>query len=119
MREYDAIVPGSADRILSAFEREESHRQGLETKIVDANISGQKIGVILGAVIALVTIGGGFWLAYLGKQFVGLAALITALVALVAVFVVGKVLQGHEPQPSPEDLLPVSTDNGSDAPSDN
>jgi FtsH-binding integral membrane protein len=71
-------------------ETQHDHRLGLERDSINANISAQKLGTILGFVIAMTAILGGVFLAYVGKETSGLVSIITALVGLAGVFVYGK-----------------------------
>ncbi len=48
MREFDSIVPGAADRILSMAERQEAHRHSLEKAHVRSNLISQYIGQVSG-----------------------------------------------------------------------
>jgi uncharacterized membrane protein len=42
LREYDAIVPGAAERILAMAENEGRHRHALESNAIQANINAQE-----------------------------------------------------------------------------
>ena len=44
LREYDEIVPGSADRIIQMAERSLSHSQDMQHKALQADIQDQKDG---------------------------------------------------------------------------
>jgi uncharacterized membrane protein len=43
--EYEEILPGAAKFFFSALDRQTSHRHLLEAKVVDANISNEKVGM--------------------------------------------------------------------------
>lgn len=77
-------------------ESQHDHRQALERRVVEANIFSQKVGLILGFIIAMTAIGGGIWLAVLGRSGAGLTSIIAALAALVGVFIYGKKQQGRD-----------------------
>jgi uncharacterized membrane protein len=96
LQRYNEIVPGAADRIIKMAESQHCHRQALEKSVVASNVFSQKLGLGFGFVIAITAIGGGIWLSAIGKSGVGLTAIIGALVALVGVFVYGKVQQSKE-----------------------
>jgi uncharacterized membrane protein len=96
LRSYEAIIPGSAARILSSSEIQAKHRQDLESTVIKANARDQGRGQIFAFILALVTIIGGIGLAYSGKETSGIVAILTALVALVSVFVYGKHQQAAE-----------------------
>jgi hypothetical protein len=63
---------------------------------LSSNAFSQKVGLILGFVVAMTAIAGGIWLAHEGKSGSGVTAIIAALVALVGVFVYGKIEQRRE-----------------------
>lgn len=89
-KEYESILPGSADRILAMAEKQQEHRMGLEKTAVEgqvkSNLRGQIIGfivLVLGLVLSVV-------FAFLGmKTFAGSFATGT-IVVLVSLFVGGK-----------------------------
>ena len=90
---YNDAVPGSGDRIFSMAESQQSHRQFIEKRVVDSNISSQNLGTILGFVIVMTAIVGGIYLIAVGKAVGGLVSIITALVSLAGVFIFGKIAQ--------------------------
>jgi len=71
-------------------ETQHDHRLTIEDDVVNSNIAAQKLGTILGFIVAMAAIIGGIFLAYIGRETSGLTAIITALVALAGVFVYGK-----------------------------
>ena len=77
-------------------EDQHDHRIEIETRVIESNISAQKLGTILGFVVAMTAIIGGSLLVYSGKETSGLTAIITALAGLVGVFVYGKREQKKE-----------------------
>jgi len=86
LQHYDEIVPGSAERIISLWESQVQHRQGLEKKTIESDIRQSYFGSTLGFIIAMFTIGVGSFLTYIGRSTEGLATIITALVGLVSVY---------------------------------
>ena len=96
LQKYDQILPGAADRIIRMAESQHEHRQKLEKTVVESNAFSQKVGLILGFVVAMTAIVGGIWLAREGKSWSGVTAIIAALAALVGVFVYGKIEQRRE-----------------------
>jgi uncharacterized membrane protein len=86
LERYNQTLPGAAERILAMAEQQHAHRLKLESRVVDSNISAQKLGTVLGFIVAITTIIGGIWLIYVGKEAQGLASVLTALAALVGVF---------------------------------
>lgn len=87
--QYDKIVLGSAERIISLWERQVDHRQKLENKVITSDITQSHIGTVLGFIIALAAIGSGTFLAYTGHPTEGISAIIAALVGLVGAFGLG------------------------------
>jgi len=106
LAKYDRILPGSADRIIRMAEQQSTHRQDLESVVIGANASNQKWGLICAFIVAMSAIWGGVWISLKGMSGAGLTAIITALAALVAVFVYGKSQQRRELQDKEEALIP-------------
>ncbi len=96
LNNYDQIVPGSAERIISLWESQVRHRQELEKKAIESDIKQSHYGATLGFIIAIFAIGAGTFLAYIGRPTEGLAAIITALVGLVGVYGWGSYLRKKE-----------------------
>lgn len=89
LEHYEKVLPGAAERIISMAERQSAHRQNLETKVINSEISNSKTGLYFGFAIGI----GGFivvgYCASFGYQI--LAGIIAALDigSLVGVFVYG------------------------------
>ncbi len=60
LREYDDVVPGAAERILSMAERNLEHNVGMDQKVVGADIADRKLGMWLGAGLFALLILGAF-----------------------------------------------------------
>jgi uncharacterized membrane protein len=90
LERYNQIVPGAAERIIAMAESQHAHRLGLERHVIESNVSAQKLGTILGFVVAMTAIIGGIWLIHEGKDAAGLASVLTSLGALVGVFLYSK-----------------------------
>lgn len=84
--QYDKIVPGSANKIISSWEVQVQHRQELEKKVIASDILHSYIGSALGFIIAMSAIIAGTFLAYIGRPTEGIAAIITALIGLITAF---------------------------------
>ncbi len=89
LEKYEQILPGAAERILSMAETQSRHRIGLETRVVDADITNSKRGLIFGFTIGLVGIGGGIYSIHLGHVISGSLLTGGALASLVGTFVYG------------------------------
>lgn len=53
LREYDDILPGSADRIVCMAEKAQEHNQAMEKKLVDGNIQTSQHAMYLGFVVLI------------------------------------------------------------------
>jgi uncharacterized membrane protein len=93
---YNEVIPGGAERILAMAERQSAHREALESKVVNANASSQKMGSTYAFILSLVAVVGGVWLIHDGKSVTGLATILADLAALAGVFVVSRSKQAKE-----------------------
>lgn len=93
---YNDIIPNGAERIMAMAERQQAHRHDLEQHVIKSNSSNQRLGVVLGFIIALFVAGGGFWLVYLGREAAGIASVITSIAGPASVFVWGRLQQKKE-----------------------
>jgi uncharacterized membrane protein len=105
LAKYEQVLPGSADRIIRMAEQQALHRQQLERLVISSNATAQKWGLGCAFMIAMSAIWGGVWLSLKGMGGAGLATIIGALVALVAVFVYGKTDQKKELRKNAEELI--------------
>lgn len=81
---------------MAMAERQSAHRERLEARVVDGNVANQTRGSYFAFILALVAIGGGFFLIHEGRSAQGLVAIITSLVALASVFFYSKAEQRKE-----------------------
>lgn len=72
------------------------HRQGLESTVVNGNVTSQKRGQVFAFILGFIAIVGGIVLIAIDKNTQGLVAIITAFVALAGVFVYGRWEQERE-----------------------
>ena len=96
LREYEAVLPGLAERIVSRAERETSHRHDmqrgtieLETLEVRSDYGRSNRGLLLGALVALAVVAVGAYLAFLGYPTEGAGVVVSTVVGLAATFVYG------------------------------
>lgn len=66
LKEYDEICPGSAERIISEWQKDTSARRANQKKIVDKTFFLRKIGQFNAGIFANVCIAGSVLLAYFG-----------------------------------------------------
>lgn len=87
LRRYEEISPGFADRIIQMTEKQVEHRIELENKVIDSKISDSRLGMVLGFILSLITIGIGAYLIILGKDGFGFSLVIGNLASLVVAFI--------------------------------
>lgn len=96
LREFEQVIPGSANRILEMAERQEQHRHNLENAHVHGNLRSQYVGQFSALLIGLAGLGSGTFLLHEGRSAEGLAAMFGPLAGLVVVFLVGRQRQEQE-----------------------
>ena len=91
IREYEAVLPGSADRILKMAEKQQEHRIVLETKNIDNHLKINRRGQIFGFVVFILGIILSLIFALLDmKTFAGIFATGTVVV-IITLFINGKI----------------------------
>ena len=108
LERYNQILPGAAERIIVMAESQHSHRLELEKHVITSNVSAQKLGTVLGFVVAMTAIIGGIWLIHDGKDAAGLASVLCSLGGLVGVFLYSKHEQKKELDKKTEGLATAS-----------
>lgn len=93
LEQYDRIHPGLANRIVVMAERQSEHRQAIEMIAVRAQSRNETLGVFSALLIGVTAIIGGVVVAISGHPVTGWATVVTAIAALVGVFVYGRRLQ--------------------------
>ena len=88
---YEEIVPGAAERIISMAEKQGEHRRNLEVKVIDKDSGRASRGQVFAFIIAMTIIIGGFTMIWKGKNLEGMTSIITAVTALVGIFIYGKI----------------------------
>lgn len=96
LRNFEEIVPGSAQRIFIQFEEQSAHRRAMESKVIYSGAFSQRWGTVSASLIGLVGVGGGIWLAHEGMSLVGLTALCGTLASLVSNFLYTRKRQDQE-----------------------
>jgi uncharacterized membrane protein len=61
MKQYEEILPGSAERILKMAEKQSDHRMALESAIIPKQQKESSRGQLFAFVLSLALIGGGIW----------------------------------------------------------
>lgn len=98
LKEYDNVVPGAAERIIALAENQSGHRQALEKQVVSGGVTRERNGQMMGFVVAMTGMLGGFYLIATGFSWIGISTIIANLTAFTTVFVVGRHSQRIERQ---------------------
>ena len=95
-QQYESVLPGAADRILSMAEKQLEHRQTLEKSVILSDVENSKRGQWFGFIIALVCTIGGFILIALNKDAIGLSVVIGSIATLAGLFIYGQKSDARE-----------------------
>jgi len=96
LREYNEILPGSANRILTMAENQESHRIKMEAMVVKNGSINSTLGLIGGFIVLMtVTLIGGY-LILNNKPIEGFGALITGVGGMIFSYLKGIKSQREE-----------------------
>ena len=90
LREYESILPGSADRIITMAETQQNHQVSMERLVVDKEYGDRRIGMLIGAALFVLLIGCAFASAFLGNNIAAALFLTTAAIGGVSLFVNGR-----------------------------
>lgn len=96
LKKYDNVVAGCAERIVKMAEKQQDHRMSLETLAITEQLKQSGRGQHYGLMCALVLIIASFVAIMFGHDAAGGWLGGSTLVALVAVFVTGKVMQTED-----------------------
>ena len=96
LEKYNEVIPNGAERIMAMAERQSAHRELLEARVVNGNVSNQTRGSYFAFAIVLVAIVAGFELIREGRNVAGLAAIISAIGGVATVFIYTKNEQRKE-----------------------
>ena len=89
-KQYDSILPGSADRIITMAEKQQNHRMELERMAISGQVKSNNRGQVFGFVLVIFILLVAIAFAYLDMQnFAGTLATVT-LVTIVGLFVGGR-----------------------------
>jgi uncharacterized membrane protein len=96
LAQYDAIVPGLADRVVKMAESNASHRQTMEASVVEGNVAAQARGQWFAFILALAVLSVGGWLVHEGKTEIGLWVILGDVITLAVVFIGGRLMAKQE-----------------------
>ena len=90
MADYESLLPGSADRILSMAEQQQAHRMELEKKAISSQLEQNKRGQVFGFIVFLIGLAAGVAFALKGMVTFATTFLTVTMVSIITVFVMGK-----------------------------
>lgn len=90
LRQYEDILPGSADRIIRMAESQLEHSQKMQERVLDAEIYDHKSGRLYGFLALTALIVGGVVTGALGMEALSLAFLGAGALGVVGSFIRGK-----------------------------
>lgn len=86
LREYDEVLPGLANRIVTLAENQSNHRIRLERRVTTSNIWRAHLGQVFAFVLAIAGIVSGTYLIMNNKSAEGIAAILTPIAGVAGVF---------------------------------
>ena len=87
MKQYENILPGSADRLITMVEEQAQHRRQLEASLIKSNTKLEVRGQFFGFLIAMTALIGGGYIMASGQSVWGAAVAISAIAGLSGVFI--------------------------------
>jgi len=96
LQQFNEVIPNGAERVMVLCEKQSSHRQELERKVIDSRIANMKRGQIFALLVAVLTLLVAGCCAYIGQPVVALAIVGIDLVSLATVFIYGSHAQRKE-----------------------
>lgn len=90
LKQFEAVQPGAADRIIRMAEKQLAHLQEVESRVVASSLKLEAKGQWFAFGITLAIIGGGFYVISQGYSTEGLVPMIGAIAALAGIFIYGK-----------------------------
>lgn len=90
MRQYEEVVPGSAERILTMAEEQSRHRISMESKIIPGQQRESSRGQIFGFILCLLLITVGTYAIYCDHEWIGGIILTITVVSVASLFVSGR-----------------------------
>ncbi len=118
LRQFEEIVPGSAERILSAFEKESEHRReiekvqaGIGKHAILHELADRRMGLVFGGLAAFGALGLAALALVLGHPLGAVATVIGTVASLAGVFIYGRRIQASREHPDDRQLTLPHTDD--------
>jgi uncharacterized membrane protein len=89
LKQYEEIVPGIAKTMVNIAENQSKTRLHLEIRKVNGNLAKSFTGLILGFLMGIFGLWGGFYLTFKGYNVLGIILSSSTLVTLVMSFIYG------------------------------
>lgn len=89
LENYDQVLPGAAERILTMAENQSAHRQQLEARYLTAEARNSLLGIIFGLLLGITGLSVSGICIYAGQGWPGAALGGATLVSLVGTFIYG------------------------------
>lgn len=89
-KQYEEILPGSADRILTMAEEQGRHRREIEKIVIKNEARNSSRGLLFAFIVAVIIVLVGGTLVFFDKAGWGLALILTGLAGLVGTFIKGR-----------------------------
>ncbi len=110
IREYEEVLPGSANRILQMAENQQSHRHKMESLVIGSDIVMERLGLIAALVISMAIVLGGIYLIGSGKDIAGFAMVILQVAGVAGVFLYNQRQKQAELKERQEEVEPPTAD---------
>lgn len=117
LRQFDALVPGTAERLITLAEEESRHRRALENRAQEANVAAQQrqigigeyqshavfrsdiVGQAFGLTVCLACIAGAVFVGLQGHEWTAAALAAIPTAAVIRAFVLQRKPQSDPPKP--------------------
>jgi uncharacterized membrane protein len=86
---YNDAVSNGAERILTMAEKQATHRQSLETKVIEADVKRSYWGLVAGFTVTVLALSASTFLIYNGHDLAGASIFGASLVTIVIAFISG------------------------------
>lgn len=98
LREYSALIPNGAERIMAMAEKQQDHRISLEKRVIGGQIVQSNIGQFLAFFIGIAALSAATYCSVNGHEFTGVSLGLGGLTGLVTAFIQGKKRQNKNLQ---------------------
>lgn len=90
LKQFEEVLPGTADRILQMAEDEQKHRHKFEIKLILHKKLMELTGIIFGFLLASMIIGGGIFLLLNDKSAKGFVLILGGIGTIITPFILSK-----------------------------